>query len=602
MIRLMEKRVSASGNNSSRSSIVSVAGTTGQVVILFFSFFFFCEIRTCPRLWDHNKRSIILVKTFWRASMVVGLKVRRSILRIYDKKKTIISKIFRLIVYTYPQHCRVNLHQPDSIASFLRSRSLLDDRAVVEYIQEINMTSVKHCLVFPSFNNAALCVIDMYKKVHTEIIILRTSLLKHLYCIRGAHRLLFLGETLWCAPYHATRCKRGCRRSASEILTSEGNHRQFTARPDPDEPIKSDKPYKSLRISWFFFSAPNCFFGPRTFFSFPRMGKSFPSYFHLIYNFSCDLEKTPLLYELDKWINDAFEGQNSKDPPTTTHQSEEPSTNTTGHLSASVSPATADVQDDATTTQDDEIKVSLECPKTPQSKEFKGATWQESPCHTAVTSPPNLHIYIPILSLDNPPPLPRTVSPWGLHKGNHSPISSPESENFPGAMDALNACLNKMMRMLAEERAQQLATEEHLCKTQPQCRTPAPPPTSSPNSMVLAKPQPFNGTHGAAAEPFVGQILLHTYPKQFPTNSSKVDFAVIMTDCTATWSQSYMMKVLNAEEVAFNKFLDDFNSPSPAEPLLPLWPSQKCLSWLLQSEKEPKSIGSALTHQPCPNP
>lgn len=149
----------------------------------------------------------------------------------------------------------------------------------------VGMRQVKHCLVFPSFNNAALCVIDMYKKVHTEIIILRTSLLKHLYCIRGS---FFGGNplgTCWtlkvyseasnwtlmkCAPYHATRCKRGCRRSASEILTSEGNHRQFTARPDPDEPIKSDKPYKSLRISWFFFSAPNCFFGPRTFFSFPR--------------------------------------------------------------------------------------------------------------------------------------------------------------------------------------------------------------------------------------------------------------------------------------------------------------------------------------------
>ncbi|KNZ61668.1 uncharacterized protein VP01_13728g1 [Puccinia sorghi] len=41
--------------------------------------------------------------------------------------------------------------------------------------------------------------------------------------------------------------------------------------------------------------------------------------------------------------------------------------------------------------------------------------------------------------------------------------------------------------------------------------------------MVLAKPQPFNGTRVAAAKSFVGQILLHTvtYPDQFPTNSSK---------------------------------------------------------------------------------
>ncbi|KNZ62473.1 hypothetical protein VP01_1266g8 [Puccinia sorghi] len=79
-------------------------------------------------------------------------------------------------------------------------------------------------------------------------------------------------------------------------------------------------------------------------------------------DFSCDLEKTPLLYELDKWINDAFQGQKSSKDPPTTRQSEEPFTNTTGHSAApSVSPATADAQDDATTTQDEgEIKVSLE--------------------------------------------------------------------------------------------------------------------------------------------------------------------------------------------------------------------------------------------------
>ncbi|KNZ46573.1 uncharacterized protein VP01_7159g2, partial [Puccinia sorghi] len=75
--------------------------------------------------------------------------------------------------------------------------------------------------------------------------------------------------------------------------------------------------------------------------------------------------------------------------------------------------------------------------------------------------------------------------------------------------------------------------------------TPAPSPTSSPNSMVLAKPQPFNGTCGAAAESFAGQILLHTitYPEQFPTNSIKMAFAVsFMTDYAETWSQPYLMK------------------------------------------------------------
>ncbi|KNZ63676.1 uncharacterized protein VP01_11142g1, partial [Puccinia sorghi] len=38
-------------------------------------------------------------------------------------------------------------------------------------------------------------------------------------------------------------------------------------------------------------------------------------------------------------------------------------------------------------------------------------------------------------------------------------------------------------------------------------------------------------------------------------------FAVLfMTDYAATWSQPYLMKVFNAEEVALKKFLDDFKS------------------------------------------
>ncbi|KNZ47088.1 uncharacterized protein VP01_669g5 [Puccinia sorghi] len=132
--------------------------------------------------------------------------------------------------------------------------------------------------------------------------------------------------------------------------------------------------------------------------------------------------------------------------------------------------------------------------------------------------------------------------------------------------------------MLAKEQAQQLATEENLCQTQahldaavgqqnqnptPPQIAPAPPPTSSSNYMVLAKHQHFNGALGAPAKSFVGQILLHTitYPNQFPTDSSKVAFAIsFMTEYAETWSQPYLMKVLNAEEVAFNKFLDDFKS------------------------------------------
>ncbi|KNZ61102.1 uncharacterized protein VP01_14519g1, partial [Puccinia sorghi] len=83
-----------------------------------------------------------------------------------------------------------------------------------------------------------------------------------------------------------------------------------------------------------------------------------------------------------------------------------------------------------------------------------------------------------------------------------------------------------------------------------------------PNSMVLAKPQPFNRTRGAVAKSFFGQILLHTvtYPEQFPTHSRKVTFAAFMIDYAANWSQPYLMKIFNMEEVAFNKFLDNFES------------------------------------------
>ncbi|KNZ61496.1 uncharacterized protein VP01_13932g1 [Puccinia sorghi] len=79
--------------------------------------------------------------------------------------------------------------------------------------------------------------------------------------------------------------------------------------------------------------------------------------------------------------------------------------------------------------------------------------------------------------------------------------------------------------------------------------------------MVLAKPQPLNRNRGAVAKFFGCQILLHTvtYPEQFPNKSSKVDFSVLcMTDYAATWSQTYLMNLFNAEEVVFNKFLEDF--------------------------------------------
>ncbi|KNZ59113.1 uncharacterized protein VP01_17g15 [Puccinia sorghi] len=51
------------------------------------------------------------------------------------------------------------------------------------------------------------------------------------------------------------------------------------------------------------------------------------------------------------------------------------------------------------------------------------------------------------------------------------------------------------------------------------------------------------------------------YPKRFPTNASKVVFAVLfMKDYAATWSQPYLDKVFNGKLVVCNDFLDDFKS------------------------------------------
>ncbi|KNZ45661.1 uncharacterized protein VP01_7930g1 [Puccinia sorghi] len=92
---------------------------------------------------------------------------------------------------------------------------------------------------------------------------------------------------------------------------------------------------------------------------------------------------------------------------------------------------------------------------------------------------------------------------------------------------------------------------------------PIPAPAPSSNPIVLDKPQPFDGTRGAAAKVFVGQIGLHaiTYLKCFPKDAIKVVFAVLfMKDYAATWSQPYLDKVFNGEPVVFNKFLNDFRS------------------------------------------
>ncbi|KNZ46290.1 uncharacterized protein VP01_7398g1, partial [Puccinia sorghi] len=73
-------------------------------------------------------------------------------------------------------------------------------------------------------------------------------------------------------------------------------------------------------------------------------------------------------------------------------------------------------------------------------------------------------------------------------------------------------------------------------------------PAPAPNPIRLAKPQPFDGTCGAAAEVFFSQIALHTitYPERFPTDASKVAFAAsFMREYAATWCQLYLNRIFN---------------------------------------------------------
>ncbi|KNZ54709.1 uncharacterized protein VP01_2876g2, partial [Puccinia sorghi] len=116
-------------------------------------------------------------------------------------------------------------------------------------------------------------------------------------------------------------------------------------------------------------------------------------------------------------------------------------------------------------------------------------------------------------------------------------------------MDMLNARLDELMRMI---RAQRLVMEETLRQNQAGIdatagqKNPAhaqsnPAPTPASNPMVISKPQPFDGTHGATSKPFMGKIGLHafTYPKRFPMDASKIVFAVsFMRDYAATWTKS----------------------------------------------------------------
>ncbi|KNZ57302.1 uncharacterized protein VP01_2190g7, partial [Puccinia sorghi] len=124
-------------------------------------------------------------------------------------------------------------------------------------------------------------------------------------------------------------------------------------------------------------------------------------------------------------------------------------------------------------------------------------------------------------------------------------------------MDALNAHLDKLMHMMGDESGQQ----NH-----------APTPTPASNPIVLAKPQPFDGTRGTASKAFVGQIGLHAiiYTERFPTNARKVAFAILfMRDYAATWFQG-----LQRGPVVLYDFLNDFKSSLQE----PCWPTHRTLT------------------------
>ncbi|KNZ61408.1 uncharacterized protein VP01_1403g1 [Puccinia sorghi] len=123
---------------------------------------------------------------------------------------------------------------------------------------------------------------------------------------------------------------------------------------------------------------------------------------------------------------------------------------------------------------------------------------------------------------------------------NQSLASSSGSGQPSNMMDALNARFDKRISdKLRPTLTSRLAKKTVLLLDQ--ILLPLPPLIP----WCLPNPNPSMGPV-APAKAFVGQIFLNaiTYPKSFPTNASKVVFAVLfMKDYTATRSQPYQQEV-----------------------------------------------------------
>ncbi|KNZ61670.1 uncharacterized protein VP01_13727g1, partial [Puccinia sorghi] len=117
-----------------------------------------------------------------------------------------------------------------------------------------------------------------------------------------------------------------------------------------------------------------------------------------------------------------------------------------------------------------------------------------------ITKRQNIHSLFPCCSVQRAVKRERLL--LGIKKDNHQSRT-------------LNARLDELMHMMGA------CLKATAGLQNPSPAQPNPVPVSNP--IVIAKTQPFDGTHGTTAKAFIGQIGLHavTYPKQFPTNASK---------------------------------------------------------------------------------